>query len=47
MGEGNEQTPLAVITDAPIEFMETKFSDEGFLSMPPEDDIYKPVYTNL
>ncbi|HEX3095863.1 MAG TPA: coenzyme F420-0:L-glutamate ligase [Patescibacteria group bacterium] len=45
MGEGDEQTPLAVVSDAPIEFTLQTQADESFLSMSPEDDIYKPLFT--
>lgn len=46
MGEGNEQIPLAVITDAPVEFASEANSPIEYktLSMPPEDDIYKPLF---
>lgn len=48
MGEGNEQTPLAVIRDAPfVTFQDhppTKEEIEA-LAIKPEDDIYAPLLT--
>ena len=43
MGEGNEHTPMLIIRDAKF----IKFSDRGTykkLVMPPERDIYSPLY---
>lgn len=42
MGEGNEQQPLAVIEDAPVEFAERVNVKE--LRMPIEDDVYGPLF---
>ncbi|PJE75508.1 putative folate metabolism gamma-glutamate ligase [Candidatus Uhrbacteria bacterium CG10_big_fil_rev_8_21_14_0_10_48_11] len=42
MGEGNEQTPLAVLRDVPhVTFSEQ--NEEAALLVPPEDDIYRPL----
>lgn len=45
MGEGAEQQPLAVITDAPVEFCERVRRDE--LSIPPEHDMYRPFFEEV
>lgn len=42
MGEGSEQQPLCVITDAPIEFAGTVDSQE--LRVPPDEDMYGPLF---
>jgi len=42
MGEGNEQCPLALITDAPVEFCDRTNRNE--LKIDIEDDIYKPMF---
>lgn len=42
MGEGNEQRPLAVISDAPVVF--TSKDNVKKLSLPPKKDIYSKVY---
>lgn len=50
MGEGNEQTPFAVITDADkIEFQASPPTEEELheLSIPIEEDIYAPILKNL
>lgn len=46
MGEGNEQTPLAVISDIPgVEFTERTPTNEEIraLRIDPKDDIYAPI----
>lgn len=46
MGEGNEQTPLAIITDVPFVEFQTKNpskKDLQELAITLEDDIYKPI----
>jgi coenzyme F420-0:L-glutamate ligase len=45
MGEGAEQQPLAVITDAPVEF--TERVNRAELSIPFADDIYLPFFSKL
>ena len=42
MGEGNECTPLAIITDAPVAF--TDAVDPKELVIDPEDDMYRPLF---
>lgn len=42
MGEANEQKPIAVITNAPVEF--TDQVDPKELIISPEEDIYRPIY---
>jgi len=46
MGEGNEQNPLAIITNAPVTFTTKKFSDTArdSLALTPSDDIYGAVF---
>ena len=45
MGEGNEQTPLAVIKNAPIIFTSKPLSKkDGRLDFPPEKDIFAHIY---
>lgn len=50
MGEGNEQTPLAIIRDVPfVTFLDrppTK-EDVGALTITPFDDIYAPLLTSV
>lgn len=46
MGEGAEQTPLAVITDPPVDWTDDA-PDPKELVIPPEDDIYRPFFKNL
>jgi F420-0:gamma-glutamyl ligase len=46
MGEGNEQTPFAIITHAPhIEFQSTPLTREEIkqISIPLEEDFYAPL----
>jgi len=43
MGEGNERTPLAIITDAPVSFT-TKPQSLTALAIKPEDDLYRAAY---
>jgi len=45
MGEGAEQQPLAVITEAPVEFVEKV--DRNELHIDIEDDLYKPLFDQL
>jgi coenzyme F420-0:L-glutamate ligase len=47
MGEGNEQTPLAVIKDAPIKFTNKISKKYLNLAHPPETDIYAWLYKNF
>ncbi|OGG51540.1 hypothetical protein A2704_00785 [Candidatus Kaiserbacteria bacterium RIFCSPHIGHO2_01_FULL_54_36b] len=42
MGEGREQQPLAVIEDAPVEFLDTITSGELHIDI--EDDMYGPLF---
>jgi len=44
MGQGKEQTPFAVIRNAPVKFT-TKKTNPRELIMPPEDCLFKPYYT--
>lgn len=49
MGEGNEQTPLALITDTPfVEFAVEDPSEEELreLTIPLEEDLYGPIIKN-
>lgn len=45
MGEGNEQKPLAVIEDAPVEFRDRVNRKE--LIIPAADDLYAPLFGKL
>ncbi|MFA6099771.1 MAG: coenzyme F420-0:L-glutamate ligase [Patescibacteria group bacterium] len=45
MGEGEEQQPLAVISEAPIEFCKRIRRDE--LRIDIKDDMYQPLFSNL
>ena len=45
MGEGREQQPLAIITSAPIEFVEK--IDKKELMLDPRDDLYLPLFKNI
>lgn len=46
MGESNEQMPLALIKDAPVEFTNKEvFSKE--LLIKPKDDLYRPIFRKL
>ena len=45
MGEGKEQQPLAMITEAPIVFSNKVKRDE--LIIDPKKDIYAPFFANL
>ncbi|NBV77285.1 hypothetical protein EBR66_03940 [bacterium] len=44
MGEGKEQQPLALITDAPVFFTDTVNTAELAISI--EDDMYRPLFEN-
>lgn len=49
MGEGREQQPLALVTDAPVEFTRVpqgKKKDEQ-LRIDPRDDLYRPLFEGL
>lgn len=46
MGEGRECQPLALITDAPCVFTDTKSSPKE-LHIDPKDDIYRPLFQYL
>lgn len=45
MGEGKEQQPLAMITDAPVEFVEKINKKE--LKINPKDDLYLPLFGSI
>ena len=45
MGEGSEQIPLVLITDARVEF--TEKTDRNELVMNPKDDVYAPLFRNI
>lgn len=45
MGEGNEQTPLAIIQDAPVEFRERISRKELRIKM--REDMYYPLFKKL
>lgn len=45
MGEGNEQTPIAVIKKAPVKFTNKK-SVKTKLAHPPKTDIYAKIFTS-
>lgn len=45
MGEGNEQQPLAIITDAPIKFRERVNKKE--LMVDPREDLYQPLLEKI
>ncbi len=50
MGEGNEQIPLAIITDIPfVEFVDRNPTQEEIdeLKIEPQDDIYHPLLTSV
>lgn len=42
MGEGNEQTPVAVISGAPVVFTEKKRPQERMVKVTLEDDLFSP-----
>ncbi len=42
MGEGSEQQPLAIITDAPVEFVDAVNQSE--LRIDPAEDIYRDLF---
>ncbi len=44
MGEGNEQCPLAIIENAPVDFLDT--IDPSEISIKYQDDLYYPIYKN-
>ena len=44
MGEAGEQTPLAMITNAPVEFTNQK---QKSLAIDPRDDIYRPLFEKI
>ncbi len=45
LGEGKEQQPLALITDAPVEFKDK--IDKKELLIDPKEDLYLPIFRNL
>jgi coenzyme F420-0:L-glutamate ligase len=45
MGEGNEQQPLALITNAPVEFIEKVNKKE--LLIDPKEDLYLPLFESI
>lgn len=45
MGEGNEQTPLALVTDAPVVFTNRRINSRE-LQIDPKDDMYRPLFLN-
>jgi coenzyme F420-0:L-glutamate ligase len=45
MGEGNEQQPLAIIKNAPIEFCEKVDPNELHIDI--EDDMYRPLFSRF
>lgn len=45
MGEGAEQQPLAIITDAPVEFLDKV--DRQELRIDIQDDMYRPLFARL
>lgn len=45
MGEGKEQQPLCVITDAPVEWADIVDRTELHINI--EDDVYKPLFDKL
>lgn len=45
MGEGNEQQPLAIIENAPIEFCSKVSRKELYID--PKDDMYLPLFSKL
>jgi len=45
MGEGGERQPLALITDAPVEFVEKINLNETRIN--PKDDLYWPILKNI
>ena len=45
MGEGSEQQPLAVISNAPLAFCDTVNRKE--LEIPIKDDMYRPLFSKL
>ena len=45
MGEGNEQQPLAIIKEAPVEFCEKINKNELYIDI--EDDMYGPLFSKF
>lgn len=45
MGEGNEQQPLALISNAPVEFIEKINKKELFID--PKEDLYLPLFEKI
>ena len=45
MGEGNEQMPLAVINDAPVEFCNKIMRKELYIDF--KDDMYRPLFSKM
>lgn len=44
MGEGDEQIPIVVIKDAPVEFTNKKILSKTHLALSPKIDIYAKIY---
>src|SRR6185369_13029335 len=45
MGEGKERQPLALVEDAPVQFVEKINKKE--LRITPEDDLYMPLFRSI
>ena len=45
MGEGDEQSPLAIVKDAPVIFSQKV--DRSELKIDIKDDLYRPLFENL
>ena len=45
MGEGNEQQPLSIIEDVPIDFCDVVDRDELHISI--QDDMYRPLFEHI
>lgn len=45
MGEGNEQQPLAIIKNAPIEFCDNTYRKELHIDI--QEDMYQPLFSKL
>lgn len=47
MGEANESTPLALVRSSDVEFISGDIDLSKECSIPPNEDLYAPVYKNL
>jgi len=45
MGEGKERQPLALITNAPVEFVEKVNKKELYID--PREDLYQPLFARI